>query len=542
MVEIDETPYMEEIAAYMPHYLFYRRNSRAPESLLEEFLSPTGIPAGGRATECYCTACHQRFTDTVKKPKEYKHNTDGSCPRCGAAVIVRQMDRGRKSIREFNSFAIFEGSGNYLNIRACKAELNFPDPDSLEPDIQLQTVTAYELAPGKAVQFWFTWQEGWHRKKTFPKEPCFNFGFYGYRTAYIPINHSAVDNTFLRYAFKGLSEEELPAELISWYCRLAVRPQLEYFIHGNLRQLACRYVYGQLHARLNWRSNDLKKILRLSKPELTYMQEEEGRLYDPYIAFRRDVFRGRTPEETVSYFADFRGCDLLLKTASLMTGLPVRKIMNYARRKKNNQGCYFLMTCYRDYLKECEELNYDLTNTAVTMPADLFAAHEKTAKLIRDKKDRELTMKLNEMNKTRRALEFSVPALGLMTRLPESVKEIIDEGAALDHCVAGYADRHIAGILHILFLRKISDPDKPYYTVEVRENEIQQCRGYKNNGASNPKPPTVRRFEELYQAYLDEIERKRRRKAKLKQKPKRPAPPTRYYRKKKHRAAVVSVA
>lgn len=158
-------------------------------------------------------------------------------------------------------------------------------------------------------------------------------------------------------------------------------------------------------------------------------------------------------------------------------------------------------------------------------------------KLMREKEDREMMARLIERNKALQELSFQVPELDLMIRLPESVKDIIDEGAALNHCVASYADRHISGVLAIVFLRRISDPDTPYYTMEISSHEIQQCRGRKNNCDHNPKPPTVRRFEELYTAYLDKLEAKHRRKARMKQKPKRPAPPTRYYRK-KHRAAV----
>ena len=197
------------------------------------------------------------------------------------------------------------------------------------------------------------------------------------------------------------------------------------------------------------------------------------------------------------------------------------------------------MAAYRDYLRECSALGYDMSNTAVTMPKDLFAAHDKTMELMREKQDLELAAKMAERCKDLEELLFQLPELGLMIKLPETVQDIIDEGAALNHCVASYADRHVAGALAIVFLRRISDPDTPYYTMEISNSyEIQQCRGRHNNTEGNPKPPTVRRFEELYTAYLDKLEAEYRRKAKQKQKPKRPAPPTRYYRKKKCKAAV----
>ncbi|MBQ8961641.1 MAG: hypothetical protein IJ071_10600 [Ruminococcus sp.] len=316
MIHIDEAPYLEEIAQYMPAFVLYRK-------------------MGYRETDCYCTACHCRYTDRTRLSKEYNHKKDGVCQNCYESVQFRQMDRGRKSYRAFDTFAILEGEGDLLKIRVCKAEQTFPDDDVLEPDIDLTTVTAYELSPGKAVQYWFTWGKGWHPKKSKPTEPCFNLGYYGYRTGYNVINREAIADTFLRYAFAGLDYEEWPEHLCIWLCALARQPKLEYLMHGGLTRLACDYVYGHLHARLNWRSNDLRKMLRLTKAEMEFVKLSDGQDYDRYIYFRRETFTGRSPEETISYFKDFVGCDELLENAVSMTGLGVRKIMNYIRRKRN---------------------------------------------------------------------------------------------------------------------------------------------------------------------------------------------------------------
>ena len=53
------------------------------------------------------------------------------------------------------------------------------------------------------------------------------------------------------------------------------------------------------------------------------------------------------------------------------------------------------------------------------------------------------------------------------------MKEIEDEGRILSHCVGGYAERHAMGKLSIMFLRKVSEPDKPYYTVTETELIVQ---------------------------------------------------------------------
>lgn len=54
-----------------------------------------------------------------------------------------------------------------------------------------------------------------------------------------------------------------------------------------------------------------------------------------------------------------------------------------------------------------------------------------------------------------------------LIRLPVDGNEIQQEGLTLHHCVGGYAYSHESGATTIMFLRKKSEPDKPFYTIEV---------------------------------------------------------------------------
>lgn len=91
-------------------------------------------------------------------------------------------------------------------------------------------------------------------------------------------------------------------------------------------------------------------------------------------------------------------------------------------------------------------------------------------------------------------------------RLPKTEQEILDEGKELKHCVGGYAHRCFMGDTTIMFLRKKSEPEKPFYTIEVltkltwtdEENatasfSIAQIHGYCNCWlGNNPEAiPTV---------------------------------------------------
>ena len=52
----------------------------------------------------------------------------------------------------------------------------------------------------------------------------------------------------------------------------------------------------------------------------------------------------------------------------------------------------------------------------------------------------------------------------------------------MHHCVGSYVQKVADGKTTILFLRRASAPDEPFYTMEVIGNQMIQCRA-KNNGA-----------------------------------------------------------
>lgn len=520
--------YLDEIKDNLPKFVFYRRGFHSPSI---DFWDMETSKPGRKVTDCYCTACHTRYEDNVNDPKCYKHKRDGICANCGALVEYRQMDRGRSTYYRRMNFAVFEGEGDFVRIACIVAEATFLDGE-LEPDVNWYTVTRYELQPGQAQQFWRHYSTEdkkyiWSKKKSRPIEPNFASGFFTRDSNYHLINHDVVQHSFLRYLFKD--EEQLPSLYIQWLCRYAEHPQLEYFLHGGLTILARKYVEQNLYynaggspfrsIRFNWRSNDLKKVLHLDKPELNYFIDTAGEYYPAYINWRKHFFKGKTPAETIKYFAEFKNSYKYIEEIEKKTGIDRKKIMDYTLKRMNNQGSTFFLICYRDYINECIELKYDLKSDSISMPRDLFAMHERTSHIVAAIRDKQENDKLEISNQKRQGLEVIDMELGLELRLPRSVKEIADEGAALSHCVGGYANRHAEGKLTIAFLRTLGHPERPYYTMEISNDlHIVQCRGYRNNNANNPKPEEIIEFERRYTEYLAVLKAERK---KAKQKAKR---------------------
>ena len=514
---ISTEDYREEIEDFFPKFVFYRRGFRSPMAgLCGEFLDDE---RDSKVTDCYCTACHERYEDGIRKPSEYKHKELGYCANCGHPVEFRQMNRGRQSYYVTGNFAIFEGAGDLMRIKCIKAYQRFSsDTSEMEPEIGWYTVTQYELRPGQAIQYKAIWNKGkyeWKRKKTDCTEPNFNIGGFGYADRnYTLINQEAVDHSFLKYLFKGEHYDDGFSYIyITWLCCYAQHPQLEYLLHGGFEYLARNYVearvpeYGKfVTTRYNWRSNDLKKMLRLDRQEIKFLAKEQGRYYDSYIKFRRDFFKGRNTAETLKYFENFHSSTEYIRKVEDMTGISRKKIMDYALRKQNAQGTYFFIALYKDYIEQCIELGRDMSADVVTMPKDMFAAHDRTTEMLRTIRSEKAKVQLAESDAHRRDLEVTDMELGLILRLPYDTEEIVAEGEKLSHCVGGYADRHAAGKLAILFLRTVGHPETPYYTMEVsNELQIVQCRGYRNNNAGNPKTEEIIEFERRYEEYLKKV-------------------------------------
>lgn len=510
--------YLEEIKEYMPHYVFYRRGYSAPE--LVGFGDYCESEKNSKLTDCYCTACNTRYEDGVNKPSAYKHKEYGKCANCGATVQRRAMGRGRAGLRESMNFAVFQGAGELVRISCIRATLTFPN-DALEPEYEWYEVTRYQLEPYYAIQYRTVWdtfnrEYVWVEKQSKPSEPNFNLGPYYADHSYTLVNCGAIENSFLKYIDgEWTDREHLPSYYIEWLCRYAEHPQIEYFVKGGLYKLAENIVrHRTKNVRFNWKSNDLKKILKITKPELEYLQESDGNMYCEYIGFRRHIFSSTNPAETIRYHRSFYNCEELIKLVSSLTGLRYKKIMDYALKKQNKQGVYFLMTCWKDYLNDCNSLEYDLHNETIAMPKDIWQEHDKVMKLVKVREDELLSKKMKRLVEERKEMEVTDMELGLIIRQPYTAKEIIAEGKALDHCVGGYAERHANGATTIMFLRRLSDPMKPYYTMEVGTDlKIKQCYGYKNN-RNSPKTQDIELFEERYQEYLDLLAKKREKKKK----------------------------
>lgn len=145
-------------------------------------------------------------------------------------------------------------------------------------------------------------------------------------------------------------------------------------------------------------------------------------------------------------------------------------------------------------VKNYEELVrlHDMLNEIVRTEA---AERNRLFHLAQAEHQKELEKKMVKIDEKR--AKFNYEEDEFFIRLPENLGEIVNEGAALHHCVSGYTDSHARGETTILFLRRKSEPDKSFYTIELRNDDvIEQIHGFGNKWlGNNPEAiPTVARW------------------------------------------------
>ena len=124
-------------------------------------------------------------------------------------------------------------------------------------------------------------------------------------------------------------------------------------------------------------------------------------------------------------------------------------------------------------------------------PDDLRASHNLVSDQFTARQDEEITklpIEKGAVDCAVRKQKYEFELDGLIIRFPLTSAAIRYEGKVLNHCVGGYAERHIKGVLTILFLRQAEEPNRPYVTIEMDGNRIVQVHGYENDlGRQSPK-------------------------------------------------------
>ena len=283
-------------------------------------------------------------------------------------------------------------------------------------------------------------------------------------------------------------------------------------------------VSNALRFRVNWRCRNHKRIFQgvnLTKQDWKFLTDERREVAEIGLLL---MMKRREPARSLAELAadtDARnacaGFDL--STVEVLEMFPswrqgIKYLMSQQKhwRKEWEKRIGTIAGVYRDYRDYAEKLGLDSRDTAVAKPHNLRRAHDNLMRQWKEAENKALDEKIAKVAAKIQGLAFCEG--GLEIRPAAGQKELIDEGKALTHCVGNYGSRYANGKTYILFIRRSSKPDVPFYTAEVSPDwDVVQVRGDHNKGMT----PKVQRFVESYkEKVLVPMKRAARRKGRKK--------------------------
>jgi hypothetical protein len=265
-----------------------------------------------------------------------------------------------------------------------------------------------------------------------------------------------------------------------------------------------------MYKAVNWRGTTAQKVLRVSVREIRDMQAA-GIQITPKFLRSYQLHRNILPEASLQMIE--RLGDLVdiadRPTETLMNlGITYPQIVRYVAKQLGSNGHskwysspMNVVYDWCDYLNDCRTLEHDMTSDRIKFPKNLHKAHQDTMKKIQIKKDERVNQMIRERLKLLNR-KYKFESGEYFVRPAANTEELIREGEKLSHCVGRYAERYAKGECDILFVRRINEPDIPFYTMEIKGSVITQCRGFKNCDMT----PEVRTFVDAFRAERLEVQ------------------------------------
>lgn len=473
-----------------------------------------------------CTNCGKSL-----KMEQFGHKQPASCPECGKeATLIDCTNRykGEAIESERNVMIIISSPGDENLYIRCFTLRMFFKHGSIIPVIKTLETQRYAFTPDGSARFGRNIESGWSEiaaangKNTYR---CIRYlsdewvvrtkvtgPIFCNKAGYTVLNKEAVLNTCCRYSGLDIVGFDYTVDPINYLTFWQKHKGAERLVKCGLQEIVSdclRYHSRSTIESIHWNETEPHRMLGISRPAFAAIRNRWISLTD-YRIIQRE-FPDETLENQITYNHILRNQYGTLDNVCQTAKASRTEMMKYLKKQD------VTIDIYSDYLRMSKGQRADMHDRAVLFPKNLVAAHDRRVSareaIQRERRERQLKKCESQFNKNykwRKDLEFSEG--DYLIRQPLSSAEIVAEGAALSHCVGGYAERHAEGKLSIMFLRKKSEPDKPYYTIEVSmDYKLVQCRGYKNNVVYNggkEKPEEIKLIEKHYQQYLDTVKAK----------------------------------
>lgn len=305
------------------------------------------------------------------------------------------------------------------------------------------------------------------------------------------------------------------------YLRLyQMHPQVENLLMNGLPMLLAELIDKEIGGRvwsnnkkgrllldeINWDEREPAKMLGLNREELRMAQDMGwcAFLWRLYIMAREKGERLSEDDLINAHRLGDEGAIDLVEQGPVGKSIAylLRQIERYGENEETDPyvvveeflGVQMLL----DYWNMCEALGMDLSNKHVRFPRDLCQAHDQVMDMRREWRANQLEGKFREREESLNKYSFQWD--GLIIRPAASQKELNEEGKQLHHCVGTYGEKHASGKSAIFFIRRVDEPENPFFTLELDEVKLEVLQ---NRGKCNcARTEEVKKFEAMWMKWI----------------------------------------
>lgn len=434
-----------------------------------------------------CTYCHNTvdITKIYEHKKRDTHNYRGYCPECGKSVdfISRNIKKLpiRSHIETVSCMQRFKGGliHREFNVRrVCKF-------DKLNINTSEYTIHEYRRtvlsASGTKVYIYDNYKL---RGMCWMKAPEQRIN--KYKENIYPRNLKAllrnVHTSYLIAAEHGYRA----AGIVYFLTQENENPIIEQLYKAGLYNLAAKFVNDPYIAKdieIDYTARDLSKKLCIDNARMKRLKEMKGNEITLYWLQREKR------ENTLYKDSDIKTLRMLdidqykYKRCEVFKHLSITKVCNYIERQLSIRGgakgvnINSIWRDWNDYVDMMAKAKMDLTKEILLKPKDLMLAHnELVARLSKENNKAEIKARKKKYSEAEALMnsgelkKYEYEDDTYMIVSPASIDDIYHEGTILKHCIHTceiYFGRINIRETYLMFLRRKSAPDTPWYTLEI---------------------------------------------------------------------------
>ena len=321
---------------------------------------------------------------------------------------------------------------------------------------------------------------------------------------------SSFEDTIIDY-YKDMIESNITRETVQIILLCRLYPHAEKFLKQDYKELIYYYLgfsesfnefLENRYGKINYSASSPGKILGVNEYQLATIKRFKWDVQTCIIKNAKymvgdEMLPSLTNKQTDELFSiikkdyeyytyyTFSCFKLLREMYSLKTAFSmVNDFIKIQRKIRRYDNRCHIASFYKDYLIMIKELGmanvyhpqFKDKNDIQKMHDEIFEIYNVKKTIIQNEKFAKRIEVLKKFEYVDN--DFSVVA-------PKEAEDLANEGIKLHHCVKSYIGRVANGETNIVFIRENTDLEKPFFTVEItNDNTIQQVHGFGNRNAN----------------------------------------------------------